>query len=90
MNAENLTMRLDIGDIQEALKNHDSWMEDVSNTLLQMQEKEGNLTEDITNLKNKINTLTPRSTMLHGRRRTMILIDNQDCPRHGLAVAARC
>ena len=36
-------MRLDIGDIQEALKNHDSWMEDVSNTLQQMQEKEENL-----------------------------------------------
>ena len=31
---------------QEALKNHDSWMEDVSNTLQQMQEKEENLTED--------------------------------------------
>jgi chromosome segregation ATPase len=33
MTAEISTMRLDIGDIQEALKNHDSWMEDVSNTL---------------------------------------------------------
>ena len=32
--------------MQEALKNHDSWMEDVSNTLQQMQEKEENLTED--------------------------------------------
>merc|ERR1712007_45372 len=50
------TMRLDIGDIQEALKNHDSWMEDVSNTLQQMQEKEENLTEDIINLKNEMNT----------------------------------
>jgi len=30
MTAEISTMRLDIGDIQEALKNHDSWMEDVS------------------------------------------------------------
>merc|ERR1719421_200394 len=42
MTAEISTMRLDIGDIQEALKNHDSWMEDVSNTLQQMQEKEAN------------------------------------------------
>merc|ERR1712025_841224 len=42
MTAEISTMRLDIGDIQEALKNHDSWMEDVSNTLQQMQEKEEN------------------------------------------------
>jgi hypothetical protein len=48
--------RLDIGDIQEALKNHDSWMEDVSNTLQQMQEKEENLTEDIINLKNEMCT----------------------------------
>merc|ERR1712188_85587 len=47
MTAEISTMRLDIGDIQEALKNHDSWMEDVSNTLQQMQEKEENLTEDM-------------------------------------------
>merc|ERR1712054_423196 len=56
MTAEISTMRLDIGDIQEALKNHDSWMEDVSNTLQQMQEKEENLTEDIINLKNEMNT----------------------------------
>ena len=52
MTAEISTMRLDIGDIQEALKNHDSWMEDVSNTLQQMQEKEDNTTEDLINLKN--------------------------------------
>merc|ERR1712193_258812 len=56
MTAEISTMRLDIGDIQEALKNHGSWMEDVSNTLQQMQEKEENLTEDIINLKNEMNT----------------------------------
>merc|ERR1719178_593376 len=54
MTAEISTMRLDIGDIQEALKNHDSWMEDVSNTLQQM--KEENLTEDLINLKNEMNT----------------------------------
>ncbi|CAK8990083.1 unnamed protein product [Durusdinium trenchii] len=56
MTAEISTMRLDIGDIQEALKNHDSWMEDVSNTLQQMQEKEDNTTEDLINLKNEFNT----------------------------------
>ena len=56
MTAEISSTRLDIGDIQEALKNHDSWMEDVSNTLQQMQEKEENLTEDIINLKNEMNT----------------------------------
>merc|ERR1719506_1378620 len=51
MTAEISTMRLDIGDMQEAMKNHDSWMEDVSNTLQQMQEKEENMTEDIINLR---------------------------------------
>merc|ERR1712226_1260493 len=33
MTAEISTMRLDIGDIQEALKAHDAWMEDVSQSL---------------------------------------------------------
>ena len=44
------TIWLDIGDIQEALKNHVPWMEDVSNTRQQMQEKVDNLTKDIINL----------------------------------------
>merc|ERR1740123_952925 len=43
-----------IGDIREALKYHDSWMEDVSKTLQQMQEKEENLTECRINLKNEM------------------------------------
>ena len=38
MTAEISTMRLDIDDIHEALKNLGSWKEDVANTLLQMQE----------------------------------------------------
>ena len=52
--AEISTMQLDIGDIQEALKNHDSWMEDVSNMLQKRQENEDN--KDIINLKNEMNT----------------------------------
>ncbi|CAE8608425.1 unnamed protein product, partial [Polarella glacialis] len=55
MTAEISTMRLDIGDTQEALKNHDSWMEDVSCTLQAMQEKEENLTEDMINLRDEMN-----------------------------------
>merc|ERR1712227_807984 len=43
MTAEISTMRLDAGNIQEALKNHQSWVEDVSHTLQQMQKKEENL-----------------------------------------------
>ena len=71
MTAEISTMRLDIGDIQEALKNHDSWMEDVSNTLQQMQEKEENLTEDLINLKNEMNAKldTKVDNFFFGRRR---------------------
>ena len=71
MTAEISTMRLDIGDIQEALKNHDSWMEDVSNTLQQMQEKEENLTEDLINLKNEMNAKldTKVGNFFFGRRR---------------------
>jgi len=46
-------MRLDISNIQEALKEHDSWIEGVSRILMQMQEKVENLTEDIINLKNE-------------------------------------
>ena len=71
MTAEISTMRLDIGDIQEALKNHDSWMEDVSNTLQQMQEKEENLTEDLINLKNEMNAKldTKVDNFFLGRRR---------------------
>merc|ERR1719359_201384 len=38
--AEISTMRLDMGDMQEALKAHDAWMDDVSQSLQQMQEKE--------------------------------------------------
>ena len=33
MTAEISTMRLDMGDMQEALKAHDAWMEDVSQSL---------------------------------------------------------
>ena len=64
MTAEISTMRLDIGDIQEALKNHDSWMEDVSNTLQQMQEKEENLSEDMISLKNAQPSETLGSALL--------------------------
>lgn len=49
MTAEISTMRLDIGDIQEALKNHDSWMEDVSNALQQKQEEDEKKVLEFTN-----------------------------------------
>merc|ERR1712196_672879 len=47
MTAEISTMRLDIGDIQEALKNHDSWMEDVINLKNEMNAKLDTKVDDV-------------------------------------------
>ena len=47
---------LDIGDIQEALRNRDSLVEGVSNALQQRQDEEDISTGDIINLKNETNT----------------------------------
>eukprot|EP00929_Paragymnodinium_shiwhaense_P024797 TRINITY_DN15153_c0_g1_i1.p1 TRINITY_DN15153_c0_g1~~TRINITY_DN15153_c0_g1_i1.p1 ORF type:complete len:795 (+),score=226.49 TRINITY_DN15153_c0_g1_i1:126-2510(+) len=46
--AEISTMRLDMGDMQEALKAHDAWMEDVSQSLQEAHERCHQLGEDIT------------------------------------------
>merc|ERR1719411_932443 len=48
--AEISTMRLDMGDMQEALKAHDAWMEDVSQSLQEAHERSQQLSEDITEL----------------------------------------
>merc|ERR1719398_569409 len=45
--AEISTMRLDMGDMQEALKAHDAWMEDVSQSLQECHERVGELGQDI-------------------------------------------
>merc|ERR1719498_1039394 len=45
--AEISTMRLDMGDMQEALKAHDAWMEDVSQSLQEAHERCHQLGEDI-------------------------------------------
>ena len=47
MTAEISTMRLDMGDMQEALKAHDAWMEDVSQSLQEVHERCQQLSEDI-------------------------------------------
>merc|ERR1712048_770567 len=51
--AEISTMRLDMGDMQEALKNHDSWMEDVSQSLQEAHERCHQLSEDIADLRDQ-------------------------------------
>jgi len=51
--AEISTMRLDMGDMQEALKAHDAWMEDVSQSLQEAHERCHQLAEDIAELRNQ-------------------------------------
>merc|ERR1719392_407001 len=48
--AEISTMRLDMGDMQEALKAHDAWMEDVSQSLQEAHERCHQLSQDIAEL----------------------------------------
>merc|ERR1712093_894723 len=49
--AEISTMRLDMGDMQEALKAHDAWMEDVSQSLQEAHERCHQLSEDMADLR---------------------------------------
>merc|ERR1719161_538141 len=44
-------MRLDMGDMQEALKAHDAWMEDVSQSLQEAHERCHQLSEDLAELR---------------------------------------
>jgi chromosome segregation ATPase len=49
--AEISTMRLDMGDMQEALKAHDAWMEDVSQSLQEAHERCHQLSEDMADVR---------------------------------------
>merc|ERR1740133_531388 len=49
--AEISTMRLDMGDMQEALKAHDAWMEDVSQSLQECHERASQLADDLSELR---------------------------------------
>merc|ERR1711977_223026 len=51
--AEISTMRLDMGDMQEALKAHDAWMEDVSQSLQEAHERCQQLSQDIAELRDQ-------------------------------------
>merc|ERR1719161_1887173 len=51
--AEISTMRLDMGDMQEALKAHDAWMEDVSQSLQEAHERASALGQDILTLRDQ-------------------------------------
>eukprot|EP00971_Amphidinium_carterae_P275196 5460281-Amphidinium_carterae.1 len=52
--AEISTMRLDLGDMQEALKAHDAWMEDVSQSIHEVFERCQQLGADNTQLKEQM------------------------------------
>merc|ERR1719352_1791437 len=52
--AEISTMRLDMGDMQEALKAHDAWMEDVSQSLQECHERVGGLGQEILVLRDQM------------------------------------
>jgi len=49
--AEISTMRLDMGDMQEALKAHDAWMEDVSQSLQEAHERCHQQSEDLADMR---------------------------------------
>merc|ERR1719408_705545 len=51
--AEISTMRLDMGDMQEALKAHDAWMEDVSQSLQEARERCHQLSQDIAEIRDQ-------------------------------------
>merc|ERR1719440_2053023 len=51
--AEISTMRLDMGDMQVALKAHDAWMEDVSQSLQECHERCSSLGQDILTLRDQ-------------------------------------
>merc|ERR1719230_537473 len=53
MTAEISTMRLDMGDMQEALKAYDAWMEDVSQSLQEAHERAQQLSQDIAELRDQ-------------------------------------
>jgi len=52
--AEISTMRLDMGDMQEALKAHDAWMEDVSQSLQEAHERCHQSSEDLADTREQV------------------------------------
>merc|ERR1712137_866568 len=63
--AEISTMRLDMGDMQEALKAHDAWMEDVSQSLQEAHERCHQLSEDIAELREQTQAKLDGKTDIH-------------------------
>merc|ERR1712216_101439 len=74
--AEISTMRLDMGDMQEALKAHDAWMEDVSNTLQEAHERCQQLSQDIAELRDQTQAKLDGKVDVSGAQETESQLDS--------------
>merc|ERR1719440_1343795 len=74
--AEISTMRLDMGDMQEALKAHDAWMEDVSQSLQECHERCSSLGQDILNLNQQTQAKLDGKVDVSGAQETESQLDS--------------
>merc|ERR1719456_1504152 len=75
--AEISTMRLDMGDMQEALKAHDAWMEDVSQSLQECHERVSGLGQDILALRDQTQAKLDGKVDISGAQETESQLDSQ-------------
>merc|ERR1719359_1834179 len=74
--AEISTMRLDMGDMQEALKAHDAWMEDVSQSLQECHERVSGLSQDILALRDQTQAKLDSKVDVSGAQETESQLDS--------------
>jgi archaellum component FlaC len=74
--AEISTMRLDMGDMQEALKAHDAWMEDVSQSLQECHERVSGLSQDILALRDQTQAKLDGKVDVSGAQETESQLDS--------------
>merc|ERR1719231_1726992 len=74
--AEISTMRLDMGDMQEALKAHDAWMEDVSQSLQECHERVSGLGQDILSLRDQTQAKLDGKVDISGAAETESQLDS--------------
>merc|ERR1719353_2459153 len=74
--AEISTMRLDMGDMQEALKAHDAWMEDVSQSLQECHERVSGLGQDILALRDQTQAKLDGKVDITGAQETESQLDS--------------
>merc|ERR1719424_1304428 len=74
--AEISTMRLDMGDMQEALKAHDAWMEDVSQSLQEAHERCHQQSEDLTDTREQMQAKLDGKVDITGAQETESQLDS--------------